>query len=179
MKHYIYDTNGVRISLPQKLRRIWIDEQAMFLQEKHMPIYIVCGEFSSTDTAEYALLKGYDVRVICGKHMFSESSREKVSYLKEKYGGKFSVSIYSLGEEQRPPYHSALIGQNVFFENKHIAKPGDKTSEYTVAKVIENIDEEVIDRYMSKFNEYLQDCEKRDVDAEYIRSMNILGSVEA
>lgn len=174
MKHYELNSKGERVSITQELRRVWLSEEEQYIKKCNEPVLIVCGEFSSTDTAQRALQKGFSVKVVCGAHMYDEKSIEKVAALKETYKDKFEVYVYEKGDAQKPPYHSVLIGRNLFFENKHDKKRDDpEGTSYDVAKVVENADSIAIKQYKERFYWYVNES-KELVDVKQIEQMPVL-----
>lgn len=174
IKHYEILPSGERISLTQKLRRIWLAEENKYILGNNEPVFIICGEFSSTDTARRALENGYSIKVICGSHMFNKKSKEEVAELKEKYGDKFELYIYSKGDKQKPPYHSVLIGRNLFFENKHDMDPKNpERTSYDIAEIIENADKKRIAKYKKLFDGYRVESTMVK-NAAQIRGMQVL-----
>lgn len=167
INHYLVDSNGDfvfkdghKISIPRLLRRTWLIEEENNIKLFNALIQIVCGEFSSTDTAAQALEKGYNVKVVCGAHILDKEAREKVFALKKKYGDRFEIYKYSKGDNQKPPYHSVRIGRNLFFENKHNADPNNReATEYDTALIVKNADDISLEKYNKMFEKYVAESE--------------------
>lgn len=182
INHYLVDSygefvleNGHRVSIPRKLRKKWLIDEKEYIEEHNTPILIVCGEFSSTDTAAQALEMGYNVKVVCGAHILDEAARDRVIALKEKYGDKFVIYKYSKGDKQKPLYHSVRIGRNLFFENEHDTDPKDpEDTSYDTAEIIVNANSASLKKYDKEvFKKYEDASEKVECEQD-IRNMPTL-----
>lgn len=182
--HYIYDDNK-RISISQRVRALWcLDEYNKEYILKHNsnvkdnrynqnPVRIICGEFSSAHTTEFALEQGYEVELICGADIFNDTMREKLASLKDEYATAIRVYVYGNGmDKRRPKYHSVLIGKNLFFEDMHETSL-DGTSSYEYANIIENASMFTINMYNKLFSNYLSES-KEMLNADNIRALPLL-----
>lgn len=97
---------------------------------------------------EYALEKGFDVKLISGESSLMEE-KERLARLLELYSGKFHP--YALPKP--PKNHYSIIGKNLYIEVPH--KPDAKVLK---ALGITDAHEWILKRFRKKFEDSLKDA---------------------
>jgi hypothetical protein len=139
IKHY----NRHDVSIPRLMRRHWIVDTP---QNKREPVaYFTVGEGTLVQNIEEALRQNYIVEMVTGPRLRDATIRDRLAELLEKYGPD-RLKIFTNSE--RPQKHSALINNNILFEDFHPAN-----LDYDEATVIENADAYNIDLLVKHFNQ--------------------------
>ncbi len=116
------------------------------------------GEFGvgMLDTVEYALKKGFSVKVV-GNKTYCTSRDEVIKLLKdEEFSGRFKFYVL----DQRPKDHFAIIGSNLFIEDPH-----EWNAKIKKSLGITNAHKYILNQFYRKFENAINMARETDIDS--------------
>lgn len=124
---------------------------------------VVVGEFGKnmTDTVEFALKKGFDVKVVSDNKIVSDSIRERLIKLSKMFPGTFKYNVL----DKRPNDHFAIIGKSNLF----IEVPNKWKDKIKKSLGVNNAHDYILDEFYKKFTNKIETSKK--VDFNTIKTM--------
>lgn len=135
-----------------------LDKIKMVEKRGERVLSVVVGELGTnmTDTVEFALKKGFDVKVVSDNKIVNDSIRERLIKLLETYSKTFEYYIL----DNRPDDNFLIIGKsNLFIEVPHKWNDEIKTS-----LGVSNAHNYILDEFYKKFTNIIETSKKLEVD---------------
>ncbi|MCX6669847.1 MAG: hypothetical protein NTV25_08630 [Methanothrix sp.] len=149
--------------------KIWrmkaIDDLCKDKRNLTEPIDYIYGECSDTITIGYASSKGLAVRLVSGNRIRNSMSRDRLAYLKRKYGEM--LTVISLGD--RPPRHAVRIGKSILLEDRHSSEKA-----YEGATVLDEATELILSRFDKYIRGLIDPYDKKGLDENGILGLELL-----